>query len=1007
MLSGTITQAYTWQWAADQSEASLTMHVLSHQVDVLSNLAADALKITPSSAMLNCTVKVLKALNICYVPEDRLNHFLHILKEQGLIPSSENDRAELLKEALAINNFPMAKTILDHMGLPNMKMIDPYEIIRKAMEKKNELLIIFILQNNLIHSRSLLKSIFGAACDKLLLNVVDTLIDKIPGYQTPQETIDYNLREALKKVQHNLVDILVSKYKVNLDNDINSKSCLLYYTCCLKPELPQMLEKILDLYKNAPNFTQEKYNSIINKACKKAAIFGNTQTVKYLIKENAHVDFHILSSLLYQREDEFTISLLEAYPQVDYHELLMIAIRVGADMVVAKLLTDFEPQILKKSKFQPDEFYLSLLETSFKDRNSMAAYFCIEKIKKPIPQPLVDSLIAQTIANESEGLLLLLIERRLVHRTNYFMFLMHSSRLGFEEATRLLLRLQVNLNLKEKGGLTPLMVAIAGGHVRIADMLLNAGAKIHATDTAGNTALHYGAYVGSEAGVKLLINRGALVNSINMLKVTPLHLAAEEGWENAVKVLLFHQADRLAQNEHGETPLHLAIASEPPSNDLIESLLVCNDVLAVADHQGKTPFAMLLKKNMLKNIRQVFFPFPRLSALSETITDLDNVAVNNINRIMSPHNLSYAVPLELALLLNNYPLAHEILKRYTPQQFALEMHKLEIRYSNTNLQMLHDAKYGLHPDHFMEGLEKFKTKENTIPVFPAALDFMKAQILAEFDKINFKDKTKPYYRNPETLRNDGEPVKPEAIKEGLAELFKRVKYRTPFLGTPPENSPELLPWYEKLERLLQDLSALIITKKEADEKASLLIEMGIAGLHCGGRWIGTLRQMYQFETTTNHILTLPEIFKSELQQLRQGILQSLTGDGNVHQYNHFLYLIGEELGLTPQNTRDKYKDTLADLSETQETLLTKFYKIYNPTFIIDTLSSDINRMAKGIEKRDILIDWFKENIPDTYKPGDEERLYTYIAENLYDENQQFKINRSAVIYMLQKFRILC
>lgn len=1009
MLAGTISQAYTWKWVVEQTDAALTMHILNHQDEMLRSLASDALKTHPFPDVLYCTVKVLKTLNHCFVPHEKLSPFIHILKEQGLIPSNDNDHVNLFKEALAINNFDMAKNILEHLGTPNAKLFDAYDTIRRAMEKGNENLICFILQNKFIHSRSLLKSIFGTACDKLLYKVVDTLIDKIPDCRVSQETVDYNLREALKKNQERLVDQLATAAVVSLEKDEKSKSNLLYYTCTLKPGEVVLVEKMLALYKRAPDFTEAVFNSLVNKACKKAAIFANNEIVKFLIRKGANVDLHIISSLLYQREDEFVIELLERYPQTKYDEILFIAIRVGAEFVVIKLLTDFEEEILKKRHDSDREkFYLELLEIAFKDRNSMAAFYCIEKIKKPLAQGFVDGLIAHALSNESEGLLILLFEHHLVPRSSLFSFLMHCSRLGFEEATRYLLRLQINPNQVDKGGLTPLMIAVAGGHVRVADLLITAGAKIQACDSAGNTPLHYAAYVGSEASIKLLITRGALVNSCNNLKATPLHLAAEEGWENSVKLLLFHNADRLARNENGQTALHLAIDCDIPSHALIESLLLSNDAMAIPDYQGRTPFAMLLQKNMHKHVQQFFFPYSSLTLLEENLKDFDRMAVSRLREITNPANLSYAVPFELALLLNNYPLAHALSQRYTPVEIGIEMHKLHMRYPACNMQMLWDAKYGFHSSHFTKDAAYDGAVKNSIPVFSAALDFMRNQILEEFDKINFSNKNQKNYRNPDTLRNDGSATKPELVREGLAELFKRVKNRTPFLGTPPENSPDLLPWYEKLERLLVDLSTLVLKKKEEDEKASLLIEMGIAGLHCGGRWVGTLRQLYQLETSSITFKSLPDHIHSELRQARQGFMQSLTDENNVHQYNHFLYLVGEDLGLIAKDTRDKYLDTLADQSETQETVLTKFYKMYNPTFVIDSTRSELNHLAKKSELREVIIDWFKENLPKEWKPDEDQndRVYSYLIDNLYDENQRFEVSRAATIHMLLQMNIL-
>lgn len=1009
MLAGTITQSYTWKWALDQNDATLAEHLANHQIEILQGLAADALKTVPNERVLRCSVKILKTLTTCAIDYDRLNAFIQVLKVNGLLSKGDNENGKIFIEALNANNFEMAKSLLMHFGPPFTRSFDSYDLVRKAIDDHNQALVCFILENNLITSRSLLKSLFGTACDKRLFSVIETLFDKIPGYETPQETIAHHLREAIRKDQLSLVKLLLSKVKISFAADLEFKNNLLVFACCLKPDSAQIVELFLKSYKAAPDFSQERYSVLINKACKKAAVFGNTATVRSLINEKANVDLGILSGLLYQREDEFVIELLEKFPQNDYYELLMISMRVGAEFVVIKLLNDYEQQILADYPIPAEEFYLILLENAFQNRNSMAAYFCIERVAKPLPESIVEKLMDLSIANESEGLMILLLENQLIPRSRFFTFLIQSARLGFLECTRELLRRHVNINLQEKSGLTPLMAAAAGGHVRIQDLLISAGAKINTVDSGGNTALHYAAFVGSDASVKLLVARGININCLNLQMATPLHIAIEENCIGVVKLLLSFRADSSIQNGFGETPFHLAIKAETPSLEIIELLAANADLLTIPNHLGQTPFGLLLKKNLLKPIRQYFFPFSGLAHLSANMSELDRIAVESIPLIMSPHNLSYAIPLELALLLNHYPLAHSLARLLTPHQWQVEINKLKLRYPFSDLRMIKDARYELHQGHFSEGLSLPQDTENNTPVFPATMTLLKDSVLEAFDRINFSDASKQNYRNPNNLRNDGEAVKPDRIREGLSDLFTRVKNRTPFLGTPKENSVELFTWYEKLERLLHDFSLLILKKNEEDEKASLLIEIGIAGLHCGGRWVGTLQQLYQFELTSAAVLTLPEMLKTELRQARSGIIQCLTEEGNVHQYNHFLYLIGEELGLIPKNTREKYKDALANVSETRETLLVKFYKMYNPRFVIDYIMRDIEILAKNGDKRDILIDWFKENIPLDWNPneGAEERKYSFLMESLYDQDQKFKVKRSSVIYMLQKFNILC
>jgi ankyrin repeat protein len=84
---------------------------------------------------------------------------------------------------------------------------------------------------------------------------------------------------------------------------------------------------------------------------------------------------------------------------------------------------------------------------------------------------------------------------------------------------------------------TVLMAAVGFGHVQgedfikdadtraAAELALAMGADVNDTDTTGNTALHYAAYMRHDASVKLLVERGADLNLKNYLGETPLWLS--------------------------------------------------------------------------------------------------------------------------------------------------------------------------------------------------------------------------------------------------------------------------------------------------------------------------------------------------------------------------------------------------------------------------------------------------------------------------------------------------
>ncbi len=77
---------------------------------------------------------------------------------------------------------------------------------------------------------------------------------------------------------------------------------------------------------------------------------------------------------------------------------------------------------------------------------------------------------------------------------------------------------------------TPLHAAVAGGHVDLAVMLIERGARVDVADSGGHT---------------------------------PFHIAAEAGYVPVVKALLDRDADPHAVDREDKTPLSRAAAQEP------------------------------------------------------------------------------------------------------------------------------------------------------------------------------------------------------------------------------------------------------------------------------------------------------------------------------------------------------------------------------------------------------------------------------------------------------------
>lgn len=106
-------------------------------------------------------------------------------------------------------------------------------------------------------------------------------------------------------------------------------------------------------------------------------------------------------------------------------------------------------------------------------------------------------------------------------------------------------------------------------------------------DDHGFSPLHWASKEGHSKIAELLIQRGARINATNRGDDTPLHLAAAHGHREIVHMLLRNKADINFTNEHGNSPLHYACFWGWQT--LAEELVAQGALVALANKDGDTP----------------------------------------------------------------------------------------------------------------------------------------------------------------------------------------------------------------------------------------------------------------------------------------------------------------------------------------------------------------------------------------------------------------------------------
>lgn len=159
---------------------------------------------------------------------------------------------------------------------------------------------------------------------------------------------------------------------------------------------------------------------------------------------------------------------------------------------------------------------------------------------------------------------------------------------GYESSIRLLIQQGANVESRDSAGRTPLSYAAENGQDLSIRRLLKNGADEESEDNTGRTPLFYAAGSGQEPSL-LPLDNGRNIELEDWTGRTPLSYAAENGEELRLRRLLESGADIESEDKTGRTPLSYAAENgqEPSLRQLIEK--GAND--DSKDRTGRTPLS--------------------------------------------------------------------------------------------------------------------------------------------------------------------------------------------------------------------------------------------------------------------------------------------------------------------------------------------------------------------------------------------------------------------------------
>jgi len=114
---------------------------------------------------------------------------------------------------------------------------------------------------------------------------------------------------------------------------------------------------------------------------------------------------------------------------------------------------------------------------------------------------------------------------------------------GYLEIVKLLIKINININQKNKYEVTSLIKASNNGNLEIVKLLLENEANINEKDSYGWSPLIYASFNGYLEIVKLLIKNGVNINEKNNIGNTALYFASKYGYLKIVKLLVKNGAN--------------------------------------------------------------------------------------------------------------------------------------------------------------------------------------------------------------------------------------------------------------------------------------------------------------------------------------------------------------------------------------------------------------------------------------------------------------------------------
>jgi len=422
-----------------------------------------------------------------------------------------------------------------------------------------------------------------------------------------------------------------------------------------------LLKKSLDNnYLNGIKLALEKgadpsYNN--NYAIKNASIYGHIDIVKILLQDSrvdpsADNNYAIRYASKYEYIDIVKILLQDS--RVDPSDNHNYAIRYASDngyFEIVKLL-------LQDKRVDPsDDDNFAIKSASYNEHLEVVKLLLKdERVREKLTDEEIDfyknkrnklnESIRDLMKPKSDEEIISSL-KKLPQKENNNNLLNVSSRGNNSKLIELLIKSGVNVNIKCKDGLTPLMYAVIGNNIENVKMLLKCGADVNIKNNHGHTPLIYAAYYNNIEIAEILIKNGTNINDKSEDDRTALSSAIGRGYIELTDLL----------KRYGATELNESVRDlmKPKSNEDIY------DVVKNKDYPSELFKELLLKAlkeydvTYLKQLSPAVYQFKfNTNDINCVVTVIDKKITINIKQNGKQHIYSLSNIESFNIIIDRY-----------------------------------------------------------------------------------------------------------------------------------------------------------------------------------------------------------------------------------------------------------------------------------------------------------------------------------------------------------------